>query len=153
MGDLDLQCVTDEWVPDDRAFEHWVATALAGRRDDWEVAIRLIDAPESQTLNRDYRGRDQPTNVLSFPAALPVGVTLPLLGDLAICAPVVHREAREQGKTAEAHWAHLTIHGVLHLLGFDHMDSVEAEAMEAEERGIMAQLGYDDPYQTEQPLA
>ena len=153
MGDLDLQCVTDESVPDDRAFEHWVAAALAGRRDDWEVAIRLIDAPESQALNRDYRGRDRPTNVLSFPAALPEGVTLPLLGDLAICAPIVLREAREQGKTAEAHWAHLTVHGVLHLLGFDHMDSVEAETMEAEERGIMAQLGYDDPYQPGQPLA
>ncbi len=149
MRHLDLQCVTDESVPGAGDFERWIAAALAGRREEWEMAIRLVDESESQTLNRDYRGHDRPTNVLSFPAELPEGVELPLLGDLVICAPVVRREADAQGKTAPAHWAHLTVHGVLHLLGFDHMDSVEADTMEAEERGIMAQLGYDDPYQSE----
>jgi probable rRNA maturation factor len=148
MRHVDLQCVTDESVPGAGDFERWVAAALAGRRDEWEMAIRLVDEPESRALNRDYRGHDRPTNVLSFPADLPEGVTLPLLGDLVICACVVRREAAAQGKTPTAHWAHLTVHGVLHLLGFDHMDSVEADTMEAEERDIMAQLGYDDPYQS-----
>ncbi|MEX0429864.1 rRNA maturation RNase YbeY [Spiribacter insolitus] len=146
MPDLDLQCASTAPVPDADDFHHWVAAALAGRRDDWELAIRLVDEDESRLLNRDYRGHDRPTNVLSFPAELPADVALPLLGDLVICAPVVIREAAGQGKTERAHWAHLTIHGVLHLLGFDHMTSVEAECMEGEERAIMARLGWPDPY-------
>lgn len=146
MAELDLQRVTSRPVPAEAEFARWVAAAVAGRREDWELAIRLVDEAESQQLNRDYRGRDYPTNVLSFPAELPPGVTLPLLGDLVLCAPVVEREAAEQGKPVDGHWAHLTVHGVLHLLGFDHMTSAEAEAMEAEERGILARLGYSDPY-------
>ncbi len=146
MPDFDLQCATAAPVPDAADFRRWVAAATAGRREDWELAIRLVDEDESRLLNRDYRDRDRPTNVLSFPAELPAGVTLPLLGDLVICAPVVIREAAEQGKTETAHWAHLTIHGVLHLLGFDHMTSVEAACMEGEERAIMAGLGWSDPY-------
>ena len=146
MPDLDLQCATAAPVPGAEDFRRWVAAATEGRRDDWELAIRLVDEAESRTLNRDYRGRDHATNVLSFPADLPAGVVLPLLGDLVICAPVVMREAEAQGKAETAHWAHLTIHGVLHLLGFDHMTSVEAECMEGEERAIMARLGWPDPY-------
>ncbi|MBY5269140.1 rRNA maturation RNase YbeY [Spiribacter salinus] len=146
MPDLDLQNATTASVPEPALFQAWVDAALAGRRIDWELAIRLVDEPEGRTLNHDYRGRDAATNVLSFPVDLPEGVDLPLLGDLVICAPVVVREAAEQGKSETAHWAHLTVHGVLHLLGFDHATSVEADVMEGEEQRVMAQLGFSDPY-------
>ncbi len=146
MVELELQCVTDARTPGREDFERWVAAALSGRRDEAELAIRLVDEAEGQQLNRDYRGRDYATNVLSFPADLPVGVELPILGDLVICAPVVAREAVAQGKAEPAHWAHLTVHGVLHLLGLDHQTSVDAEAMEAEERAVLARLGFPDPY-------
>ena len=146
MPDLDLQNATTASVPAPALFQAWVDAALAGRRTDWELAIRLVDEPEGRTLNHDYRGRDGATNVLSFPVDLPEGVDLPLLGDLVICAPVVAREAAEQGKSETAHWAHLTVHGVLHLLGFDHATSVEADVMEGEEQRVMAQLGFSDPY-------
>ncbi|TNY24961.1 rRNA maturation RNase YbeY, partial [Fulvimonas soli] len=101
---------------------------------------------EGRALNRDYRGKDYATNVLSFPAELPPGMALPLIGDLAICAPVVAREAREQGKRERDHWAHLTVHGVLHLLGYDHIAEADAEAMETLEARILAGLGITDPY-------
>ena len=104
---------------------------------------------EGRALNRHYRGKDYATNVLSFPADLPAGVKMPLLGDLVICAPVVVREAREQRKSPQAHYAHLTVHGVLHLLGWDHDDDKEAEAMEQLEREILAGLGLPDPYAEE----
>lgn len=137
-------------VPAAASFRKWVAAALAGRIREADLAIRLVDAREGQALNRHYRGRDYATNVLSFPAdlpeGLPEGVRLPLLGDLVICPPVVEREAREQGKPLAAHYAHLTVHGTLHLLGWDHGNDVEAEAMEQLEREILAGLGIDDPY-------
>ena len=132
------------------SFRRWVAAALAGRIREADLAIRLVDANEGRALNRHYRGKDYATNVLSFPAdlpeGLPEGVRLPLLGDLVLCAPVIEREAREQGKALAAHYAHLTVHGTLHLLGWDHADDVEAEAMERLEREILAGLGIDDPY-------
>ena len=132
------------------SFRKWVAAALSGRIREADLAIRLVDAKEGRALNRHYRGRDYATNVLSFPAdlpeGLPKGVRLPLLGDLVLCAPVVAREARDQGKPLTAHYAHLTVHGTLHLLGWDHGDDVEAEAMEQLEREILAGLGIDDPY-------
>jgi len=146
LPDLDLQNATTASVPEPALFQVWVEAALADRRSDWELAVRLVDEPEGRTLNHDYRGRDYATNVLSFPVDLPEGIDLPLLGDLVICAPVVAREAAEQGKSETAHWAHLTVHGVLHLLGFDHATSVEANVMEGEERRVMAQLGFSDPY-------
>lgn len=146
MAELQLQVATTESAPETSDFEAWASAALHDWRADWELAIRLVDEAESQMLNRDYRGKDAPTNVLSFPAELPHGVDLPLLGDLVICAPVVAREAADQGKPPAAHWAHLTVHGVLHLLGFDHKTVQEAEVMEDEERRILAQLGYPDPY-------
>jgi probable rRNA maturation factor len=118
----------------------------AKRRKPAELAIRIVDADEGRALNRDYRGKDYATNVLSFPAELPPGVQLPLLGDLAICAPVVQREALEQGKREKDHWAHLTVHGVLHLLGYDHLADDEAETMEALERRILAGLSIANPY-------
>lgn len=137
-------------LPAANSFRKWVAAALAGRIREADLAIRLVDAREGRALNRHYRGKDSATNVLSFPAelpeGLPEGVRLPLLGDLVLCAPVVAREAREQRKPLGAHYAHLTVHGVLHLLGWNHEDTREAECMEALEREILAGMGIDDPY-------
>ena len=135
-------------LPSSPRFRGWVEAALreAGRRKPSAVAIRLVDADQGRQLNLQYRGKDYATNVLSFPAEFPPGVDLPPLGDLAISAPVVIREAAEQGKPALDHWAHLTIHGTLHLLGFDHIDEDEAEEMEALETRILANLGIADPY-------
>lgn len=130
------------------SFRRWVGAALVGakHRKLAEVSIRLVDADEGRALNKHYRGKDYATNVLSFTAELPPGIDLPLLGDLAICAPVVAREAAEQGKRQRDHWAHLTVHGVLHLLGHDHVVDADAERMEALERRILADLGIADPY-------
>src|SRR5690606_41466048 len=115
-----------------------------------DCEIRIYGDSEGRALNRHFIGRDYATNVLSFPAdlheGLPPGVHMPLMGDLVVCAPVVAREARVQGKPATAHYAHLTVHGVLHLLGWDHGNSREAEAMEQLEREILAGLGIEDPY-------
>jgi probable rRNA maturation factor len=135
-------------LPAPTSFQRWVEAALRGakRRKPGELAIRIVDTDEGRALNRDYRGKDYATNVLSFPAELPPGVALPLIGDLAICAPVVLREAAEQAKRPRDHWAHLTIHGVLHLLGHDHIDDAEAKVMEALETRILAGLGIADPY-------
>jgi probable rRNA maturation factor len=135
-------------IPSSASFRRWVAAALeeAKRRKPAELAIRIVDADEGQALNRDYRGKDYATNVLSFPAELPPGLNLPLIGDLAICAPVVTREAAEQHKRPRDHWAHLTVHGTLHLLGHDHIEDAEADAMEAMETRILAGLGIADPY-------
>jgi len=128
------------------SFRRWAGAACTGRILKADLAIRLVDTKEGRALNRHYRGKDYAPNVLRFPAHLPEGVPLPLLGDLVICAPVVAREAREQGKRLNAHYAHLTIHGVLHLLGLDHEDEREAEAMEQIERELLAGLGIGDPY-------
>ena len=133
-------------VPAAVSFRKWVAAALKGRIREADLAIRIVDEREGQALNRHYRGKDYATNVLSFPAELPEGVKLPLLGDRVICAPVVAREAAEQGKPVAAHYAHLTVHGVLHLLGWDHEHDKDAEAMEQLEREVLAELGLPDPY-------
>jgi probable rRNA maturation factor len=133
-------------LPSASSFRKWAAAAAQGRIRKADLAIRLVDTKEGKALNRHYRGKDYATNVLSFPVELPEGVTLPLLGDLVICAPVVAREAAEQGKPLLAHYAHLTVHGVLHLLGLDHEDEREADAMEQMEREILAGLGLPDPY-------
>lgn len=137
-------------LPAANSFRKWVAAALDGRIREADLAVRLVDAREGRALNRHYRGKDYATNVLSFPAelpkGLPEGVRMPLLGDLVLCAPVVAREAREQRKPLGAHYAHLTVHGVLHLLGWNHGDEREAECMEGLEREILAGIGIDDPY-------
>ncbi|HLM52734.1 MAG TPA: rRNA maturation RNase YbeY [Pseudoxanthomonas sp.] len=139
-------------LPSAASFRNWVAAALAGRIREADLAVRLVDAEEGRALNRHYRGKDYATNVLSFPAdiaagvKLPRGVKMPLLGDLVICAPVVAREARERKKPLAAHYAHLTVHGALHLLGWNHEDEREADAMELLERQILAGLGIGDPY-------
>jgi probable rRNA maturation factor len=135
-------------LPSPASFRAWVDAALsaARRKTPAELSIRLVDAREGREFNRSYRGKDYATNVLSFPAELPRGVKLPLLGDLVICAPVVAREATEQCKLLRDHYAHLTIHGLLHLLGHDHENDRDAEKMEALERRILARLGIADPY-------
>ncbi|HET7932299.1 MAG TPA: rRNA maturation RNase YbeY [Rhodanobacteraceae bacterium] len=135
-------------VPASASFRRWVEAALAGARHrrPAELSIRIVGAREGRALNRQYRGKDYATNVLSFPVELPRGIVSPLLGDLVIAAPVVAREAREQGKTPRDHYAHLTVHGTLHLLGYDHQNDADAERMEALETRILASLGIADPY-------
>lgn len=133
-------------VPDPLQFQKWAEAALDNHLDHVELVIRLVDRAESQQLNRDYRGMDKPTNVLSFPFDAPAVVESNHIGDLVICAPLVAAEAAEQGKPLEAHWAHLVVHGVLHLLGFDHINDEQAEEMEDLEVEILARLGFSNPY-------
>lgn len=135
-------------IPPVAELERWISAALRSQQlEEAEVSLYIADEAESQELNSQYRGKDYPTNVLSFPADIPEEVGVPLLGDLVVCAPVVEREAREQGKTLNAHWAHMLVHGCLHLLGFDHTEDGEAEEMEALETEIITGLGYPAPYQ------
>lgn len=132
-------------VPAVVSFRTWAAVSVV--RKGWrEVGIRIVDREESAALNSAYRGKAGPTNVLSFPFEPPVGVVSPMLGDLVICAPVVAAEAEEQGKPLRSHWAHLTVHGLLHLQGYDHMDETEAREMERLEIRILKKLGIPDPY-------
>ncbi|RMG56623.1 MAG: rRNA maturation RNase YbeY [Gammaproteobacteria bacterium] len=146
---LELQVSgTLDGVPPEAEFERWLQAALEDLPGETSVVIRIVDEAESQALNAAYRGKDRPTNVLSFPFEPPPGLPAEAhLGDLVICAPVVRHEAAEQGKAEQAHWAHMVVHGVLHLRGFDHIQADEAERMEALERAILARLGYPDPYQ------
>lgn len=123
----------------------WVERAYLGDKESY-VALKIVAKEESQALNAEYRGKDKPTNILSFPMQMPEGTELPILGDLALCAPVVAWEASLQGKSLHAHWAHMLVHGVLHLQGFDHVEDADAEEMEALEQEILADLGYPDPY-------
>jgi len=144
---VELQVVDDaELVPDEKHFSRWASAAAAGRADDGELSIRVVDEAESRSLNSRYRDRQCATNVLAFPATLPDELGLPLLGDLAICRDVIEREAREQGKETEAHWAHMVVHGTLHLLGYDHQTQNQAHAMESLEVQVLQGLGYADPY-------
>lgn len=147
--DLQLACESETGLPDEAQFQRWLEAAATPFQAESEVTIRLVDEAESHELNLTYRGKDKPTNVLSFPFEAPPGIELPLLGDLIICRQVVEQEAAEQGKTVDAHWAHMVVHGTLHLLGYDHIDDDEAEEMEALETEIMLALGYPDPYISE----
>lgn len=134
-------------IPDESAIHQWVTTALSGHKHPMELNIRIIDEDESAALNHQYRKKNNPTNVLSFPANLPESLKLPLLGDLAVCAQVIEREAREQNKALYAHWAHIIIHGSLHLIGFDHKDDAEAEKMELLETQLLVSLNFLPPYE------
>jgi probable rRNA maturation factor len=144
--ELEVQRATAfEPVPDDCQFARWAQAALGGDRTV-ELTLRIVGKAEGRRLNRRYRGKDAATNVLSFPADLPPEIELPLLGDIVLCAPLIAAEAAAQRKPADAHWAHLTIHGVLHLLGHDHQAAEQAEQMEALEIAVLESLGIANPY-------
>ena len=144
---LDLQVASQATdLPTASHFQQWLDAAVLPFQQEAEVTIRIVDEAESQQLNDQYRAKDKPTNVLSFPFQCPPGIDLPLLGDLVICAQVVASEAAEQGKAPATHWAHMVIHGCLHLLGFDHINDDDAAEMEAEEIQILQQLGISNPY-------
>ncbi len=145
---VDIQSASAEPAPEEDDIRRWITAALSRgtSADTAEICLRLVDEAEMAQLNHDYRGKTGPTNVLSFPADLPPQLQLPLLGDIVICAPVVVREARAQDKNVRAHWAHLVVHGSLHLLGYDHIEAAEAATMEALETDILCQLGFPCPY-------
>ena len=153
MGSIfvDLQIATEniEGLPTEEQIVQWATAAVQPEGDEVEMTVRIVDEAESHELNLTYRGKDRPTNVLSFPFECPDEVVLPLLGDLVICRQVVEREAAEQEKPLMAHWAHMVVHGSLHLLGYDHIEDDEAEEMESLEAQIMQGLGFDDPYLAE----
>ena len=134
------------YLPDLNQFSRWASAAVTGRTEDTELTIRIVDAAESAALNERFRSRQHATNVLAFPATLPTEIGLAVLGDLAICGEIVAREADEQGKGIEAHWAHMVVHGTLHLIGYDHQTDIQAKKMEGLEVQILRGLGYADPY-------
>jgi probable rRNA maturation factor len=143
---LDLQLASDAAnIPSENQFRQWSQLAWQGD-EPTEVTIRIVDESEMHALNFQYRGKDKPTNVLSFPFEAPAGIHIPLAGDLVICAPIVAQEAREQYKDTHAHWAHMIIHGMLHLQSYDHIDDNEAEEMEGLEIRLLAQIGITNPY-------
>ena len=150
--ELDLQLATAAGdLPGEAQLRQWCELALRQRTAPSELTIRIVDEAEGRELNHTWRGKDYATNVLSFPAEIPDGLLdIPLLGDLVICAQVVEREAAEQGKPLMAHWAHMVVHGSLHLLGYDHIEDGEAEEMEALEVEFMAALGFENPYQDDE---
>jgi len=146
--DLSVQYACNrDGVPSRVEFRRWLRAAEPGAA---RITVRIVDEDEGRELNRDYRGKDYATNVLTFAYGegddMPLPEGLPLMGDLVLCRQVVEREAAEQGKLLDAHYAHLSVHGMLHLQGFDHLEDAEADEMEARERQILADLGYADPY-------
>ncbi|WP_297929727.1 rRNA maturation RNase YbeY [uncultured Aggregatibacter sp.] len=147
--DLQIACEQETGLPTAEQIEQWATAAVQPQSDEVEMTVRIVDEAESHALNLNYRGKDRPTNVLSFPFECPDEVELPLLGDLVICRQVVEREAQEQDKPVMAHWAHMVVHGSLHLLGYDHIEDDEAEEMESLETQIMTELGFADPYLSE----
>jgi probable rRNA maturation factor len=149
-NDIDLQiaCEATE-LPSLDLFKEWTNIALSSVTDKlFELTIRIVNIEESQQLNNQYRNKDKPTNVLSFPFEVPEGIELNLLGDLVVCAHIVEAEAKEQNKNLLDHWAHMIIHGCLHLLGYDHINDIDAEEMEALEIKILADLSINNPYES-----
>jgi len=144
-AEVDIQVASKEnKLPADEDFMHWTEAALENK--DAGIVIRIVDEDESRQLNREYRGRDKPTNVLSFPFEAPPEVPSTHLGDLVICAPVVAEESLRQGKPLLHHWAHMVVHGILHLRGYDHLEAKDAQRMEALERKLLQDMGIPDPY-------
>jgi probable rRNA maturation factor len=146
---VEMQRCVKTWAPPRAQIATWASSALGRKADGRELAVRVVGPRESRRLNARYRGRDKPTNVLSFPAAvLPTGDGQVPLGDLVICPEVLRTEAREQHKTLRAHWAHLVVHGALHLIGYDHMQAEEASRMERREIAVLRRLGFPNPYRS-----
>lgn len=143
---VEIDSASSEPAPEEGDLRSWISAALIDRKLDTEISVRLVDIEEMSELNQRYRNKTGPTNVLSFPADIPAELNHPLLGDIVICSPVVRREAAEQGKPEDAHWAHMTVHGTLHLQGYDHLIEAEAQTMEAIETAILATLNYPCPY-------
>ena len=135
------------WVPPRKQIARWVRAALGRNRGAWSLGVRVVGRAESRRVNRQYRHRDRPTNVLSFNATVREADGRRLLGDLVVCAPVIAREAREQGKSRAAHWAHMIVHGTLHLRGYDHERDADAQRMERSERAVLGLLGSPLPYE------
>lgn len=147
--EVDVQIACEEGdLPGRAELRAWARAAVGNLREDAELTIRIVDEAEIERLNGTYRKKAGATNVLSFPFDAPAEVNIPLLGDIVICAPIVRREADEQSKSVNAHWAHMVVHGALHLLGFDHEQAREAQEMEAMEARILADLGFDNPYES-----
>ncbi|WKY58700.1 rRNA maturation RNase YbeY [Vibrio sp. SNU_ST1] len=144
--DLQLAVENEQGLPSEQDIQLWLDKTIPQFQENAELTVRIVDTQESHQLNHDYRGKDKPTNVLSFPFEAPPGVELDLLGDLIICRQVVEKEAEEQSKPLLAHWAHMVVHGSLHLLGYDHIEDDEAEEMESLETEIMQTMGFEDPY-------
>ena len=146
--EVDVQYAVDDHggFPSPEAIRHWAEAVLAGRQGDKEITVRIVGRSESAYLNETYRHKHGPTNVLAFALEPPAGLGLSLVGDLVICAPLVFQEARRQGKRPEAHWAHLVVHGVLHLLGYDHEQPSAAATMETLETQVLERLGFPNPY-------
>jgi len=139
-------CSSAQQLPSETDVVGWARAAVSGNTVA-ELVIRVVDEAESAELNGSYRNKPVPTNVLSFPFEAPPGIDSTILGDVAICAAVVEREAREQGKTLSAHWAHMVVHGVLHLQGYDHIEAMDADRMESAEMQILQTLGFANPYE------
>ena len=143
--DIQIACAAAEY-PNEQQFQAWVDAVLTESDQDSEIVIRLVDAEESAALNQQYRHKAGPTNILSFPFEAPPEVEMDLLGDLVVCVPVIAREAEQQHKALLQHWAHITVHGVLHLIGYDHIEDADAEEMEALEIQILSRLNIANPY-------
>jgi probable rRNA maturation factor len=147
MNQIEIQTVfKTNGQPDKGQIQRWVDAALEGFDQDAEIVVRIVDEQESAELNEQYRHKPGPTNILSFPVEVPESIELNLLGDLVVCAPVLEKEALEQHKTLIDHWAHIIVHGVLHLLGYDHIDDDKAELMESKEITILNTLNIENPY-------
>ncbi len=134
-------------LPTEAQFQYWVDHVLSVLPQEFEIVIRIVDESESAALNQQYRHKKGATNILSFPFEIPEHIPMNLLGDLVICAPVIEREALAQHKVLLDHWAHIVIHGVLHLLGYDHLEPEEAEEMEAKEIALLKTININNPYQ------
>ncbi len=148
MNQLDIQLATQsDNLPDEKQFQLWIDAVLADDQQDREVVIRIVDEAEMTALNESYRQKTGPTNILSFPFQPPPQIESNLLGDLIICAPVIDKEAKQQNKKVLDHWAHIVVHGMLHLLGYDHLTEEEAQVMESLEINILQSLHISNPYQ------
>ena len=142
------RAISDKSCPTTTKLKRWVLHVLKNKIPSSEVTLRIVDKKEIMELNSTYRKKNKPTNVLSFPFDMPEGCEneLPILGDILLCAAVIDEEAKAQGKTLESHWAHMVVHGTLHLLGYDHEKETDAAVMEAEEIKLLNELGFENPY-------